>query len=113
MDEERDETNREKLGDRLETLARKSNISGIRRESFVDTQSLCGRCRWAQITRRASRNNRVIECANFQRVVPEDIIECSAFSAQNEMSLGMMAEIAILIDNAEPKRVGFHPRRFR
>lgn len=108
MNDEPDDTDRYKLADRLEVAARKSQIAGVRRESFVDSPSLCGQCRWAMITRRASRNNRVIECQSISRFVPEDIVECSNFTSQNELSLNQMAEMAILIDNHEPKRVGFH-----
>jgi len=101
-----DSTDREKLANRIEKAAR--HLEGVNRESFIDDASLCTSCKWAMITRRASQNNRLIQCRDLGQYVPGDIIECNAYSGVASLSLGQMAEIAVIIDISEPKRVGFH-----
>ncbi len=96
------------IAGQIEKTAKLQHLTGMRRESFVDAVSLCGSCMWAQSRRRGSRNNKQMECQVFSGPCPEDITECSEYRAVGTLSLNQMAEIAHLIDNNDPKKVGFH-----
>lgn len=105
---ELDETtlDRFKVTDQIEKAARR--LEGVRRENFVDTHSLCTSCRWSTIVRRASRNERVIRCGELSEYVANDISECSGYQNMTTLSLGQMADIAVLIESTPPKQVGFY-----
>lgn len=88
--------NRYELTERLQEEAKK--LEGIRRQQFVDQPSICSHCKYAQITRQASKNYRTIRCSVYGRNMPEDIIECNEYASYMDLSLSQMAEIATLID---------------
>lgn len=92
----------------IETTAKRQHLTGRRRESFIDSTSLCNSCRWSSSRRRASTNERQMECNVFAGPCPEDITECSEYSTITSLTLSQMAGIAIIIDNGKPKRVGFY-----
>lgn len=96
---------RYELADRLEVAAKK--LDGQRLSHFVDTRSLCLSCREAIITRLASRNNRQIRCGALGRVVPDNIVECTAYRNITQLSLSQMVEIAYLIDNRKDRQGGY------
>ncbi|MGL5934184.1 MAG: hypothetical protein ACRCZI_01025 [Cetobacterium sp.] len=89
-------TARENLVDRLERSTAK--LQARMRGHFADDRSICTSCRWATITRQASKNKRVIKCMQLGKIVPGDIIECSDYKTINELGLEQMAEMAVLID---------------
>jgi hypothetical protein len=104
-----DDVERNKVAHQIEKTARFQHLTGQRRESFVDGLSLCNTCKWAQSRRRASHNNKRMECQMFSGPCPEDISECTEYTTINSLSLNQMAEIAILIDvQPKGKKVGFH-----
>lgn len=96
---------RERLADQLE--AQTKRLRGIMRGHFVDQRSLCGSCKWASITRQASRNTRVIYCNQYSRNMPEDIAECTDYAAFGSLSLSQMADIATLIDDRPDRYKGY------
>jgi hypothetical protein len=102
-----DDPERKTLASQIEKTAQLQHLSGQRRETFTDGVSLCNSCKYAQTRRRASRNERRIECQMFSGPCPDDISECSEYSTITSLTLSQMAEIAILID-VDNKRVGFH-----
>ena len=103
--DERDAAEVEKLTTSLERHARK--IEGVNRDSFVDTRSLCGSCRWSTITRQYSKNNRIIRCTEMGLFVPEDIAECNSYSSIATLTLSQMAEMATLVGGKREALVGF------
>jgi hypothetical protein len=104
--EKQDTVDRERLGDQLERAAGK--LHGVQRRSFVDDPTaLCNSCRYANITRQASQNTRVIRCTQNAQQVPEDIVECNSYSSIIALTLGQMAEIAILIDPRKERNHGY------
>jgi len=76
-------------------------VLGIRRKSFVDSQSLCTSCQHAVVSRRGSQNSRKIYCSWLSKPMAEDITECSKYFAVNELSLAQMAQIAHLIETRD------------
>lgn len=96
---------RERLGERLE--AENKRMAGVNREHFVDQKSLCTSCKWASITRQASKNARVIHCNQYSRNMPEDILECTDYAAFGSLSLSQMADIATLIDDRPDRYRGY------
>lgn len=100
------ETDREKLGNRLDQASRKLCL---KTDHFVGSKSLCTSCRWAFIARQASKNHRLIHCTGGYPggFIPDDIIECNSYSNITELRLAQMADLAILIGDKE-RKVGFH-----
>jgi len=96
---------RYRLGERLE--AETKRLTGIAREHFVDQKSLCTSCKHATITRQHSRNARRIYCNDFDKVMPEDIAECTAYAAFGSLSLSQMADIATLLDDRPDRYRGY------
>ena len=96
---------RNRLGERLE--AENKRMEGVIREHFVDQRSLCTSCKWASISRQASKNARVIHCNQYGRNMPEDITECTDYSAFGSLSLSQMADIATLIDDRPDRYKGY------
>ena len=96
---------RYRLGERLEVESKR--LTGVAREHFIDQKSLCSSCKWASIRRQHSRNARLIFCVNFSQIMPEDIKECTAYTAFGSLSLGQMAEIATLIDDRKDRNQGY------
>lgn len=96
---------RYQLGERLE--AENKRLTGVIRDHFVDQRSLCSSCKHATILRQHSRNARVIHCQNFDKRVPEDIAECTAYLAFGSLSLSQMADIATLIDDRPDRYRGY------
>lgn len=99
------EDDRYRLGERLE--AENKRLSGVQREHFVDQRSLCTSCKNASIRRRESRNARIIHCNHFDRPMPEDITECTAYAKFGSLSLQQMADIATIIDDRPDKYRGY------
>jgi hypothetical protein len=60
--------------------------------------SLCVGCRHSHLYRRRGSSDASIYCHRLERYVPPDIVECSEFKAVTALSLGQMAEIALVID---------------
>ncbi len=83
------------LTEKLEEIA--APLSGKRGHSFVDDKSLCTSCRHAHVFRRGAANNRTIRCSKIGEV-PSDITECSDYLSMNQLSLGQMTEIAMILD---------------
>ena len=108
VDDTPEDEGRAKIADQIEKVAKQQHLSGQRRETFTDSISLCSSCKWSSSRRQASRNTRRIECGIFSGPCPEDISECSEYATLTSLTLGQMAEIAIIIDLSSPKRVGFH-----
>lgn len=106
-DDTPDDPARAKVADEIEKTAKRQHLEGVRRDSFVDSASLCNHCKWAQIRRRASKNERRMECSVFSGPCPDDIQECTEYAGHASLSLAQMADIAIIIDSGERKRVGF------
>ena len=99
-----DENERYALGDRLEQGARK--LQSRLRGHFVDDKSACLSCKYAQVMRRSSKNNRVIHCGPLGQYVPNDIIECSDYASITSLSMQTMAGIAYIIE-LDKRKLGF------
>jgi len=103
-----EDAGRAKIADQIEKIAKQQHLTGQHREAFVDSISLCSSCKWAQSRRRKGQNTKRMDCVVFSGPCPEDISECSEYTEITSLSLGQMAEIAIIIDVNPCKRVGFH-----
>ena len=109
MDDTPEDEGRAKIAAQIEKAAKQQHLTGQRRrDNFVDSTSLCTSCKWSSTRRRAGQNTRRMECNIFSGPCPEDISECSEYATVTSLTLGQMAEIAIIIDLSTPKRVGFH-----
>ena len=96
-----------KLANQLEKTAQQQHLTGRRRETFTDSVSLCGSCKWSFSRRRAGKNTRQMMCSIFSGPCPEDINECSEYSTITSLSLAQMAEMATLVGGVADKKVGF------
>lgn len=105
MDEPIRPIDEDKLLGQLEKAAKK--LEGQRRDHFTDTQSICGHCRWAHITRRQNKNNRVIFCTTLSQIMPDDIQECSEYTSLTQLSLQQMAGLAWIIDPRDHTKGGY------
>ena len=62
------------------------------------SEALCGRCAHSQIFQRAN-NKLTTYCDNISKIVPDDIIECSAYAEPHHMNIYDMEKIGLLIDD--------------
>ncbi len=92
------------LQQRLERIA--EPLTGKRKIQFVDDHSICISCRHSIITRRGSQNHRSIRC-QMLGPVPHDLTECSSYLGINELSLGQMVEMAMIIDPRDFMKSGY------
>lgn len=81
-------------------------LKGVNTALGPGGSGLCHRCTHSQIYRRKSTEFDVtIICRTLEKQMPVDIVECSGFTAQNELSLHDMSQMAHLIDD-RPSRKG-------
>jgi len=75
-----------------------------RAAAFSEIKGLCRTCVHAHITKRGSveHTETTIRCGEIGKVMPPDIMECSAYWKIGQMSLRDMHEIAWYVDNREP-----------
>lgn len=106
-DDNPEDAARAKIADHIEKVAKQQHLTGQRRDAFSDSVSLCGSCKWASSRRRQSSNTRRMECSVFSGPCPEDISECSEYTHITSLTLGQMADMAVIIDISPRKRVGF------
>ena len=107
-DDTPEDKGRAKIAAQIEKVAKQQHLTGQHREVFTDSVSLCSSCKWAQSRRRQSSNTKRLEYSVFSGPCPEDISECSEYTHITSLTLGQMADIAIIIDISPPKHVGFH-----
>lgn len=81
--------------------------TGKRLDTWQDGKGICASCKNATIVRRSSRNERIIYCQEFSKLVPDDICECNTYQNFTQLTLGQMAEIATLIDPRPDKYKGY------
>lgn len=93
------------LAERLERQA--AQLTGVRKDGWVDDRSVCSSCRHAHITRRGSANHRVIVCRQLGRPVPHDLSECNSYQNVTELTLQQMSDIAVLIDPRDLLKEGY------
>ena len=106
-DDTPEDAGRAKIANQIEKTAKQQHLTGQRRDTFTDSISLCSSCKWGQSRRRKSANAKRMECSIFSGPCPEDISECSEYTHITSLTLGQMADIAIIINISPPKRVGF------
>lgn len=89
---------------RLERIA--EPLTGNRKIQFMDEASICISCRHSMVMRRGSQNNRTIRC-QMLGPVPHDLTECSSYLGINDLSLGQMVEMAMIIDPRDFTKSGY------
>jgi len=86
----------------LERDARSQGISSHEPEGHKKKEhcGLCGTCANATIVTRGTpeHNETEIRCRILDKVMPPDVIDCSSYWKEGQMSLRDMAEIAWYID---------------
>jgi hypothetical protein len=81
-------------------------------EKGLDANILCAKCASGHLYRRKNRLEYVVTCGVFDsgnRVMPDDIVECSDFSPRHRLSIWKLAELALEID----PRVGINDGSYR
>lgn len=78
-------------------------------EKGLGLSSLCARCKHSQIIRRQHQLHVTTYCGELNRIVPSDIVECTAFQDHKRLSLETMKELALPIDLRE----GISPKAYR
>jgi len=100
--------------EKRESLARSARSVGIGNvDEGVRNQSmrrlgLCGTCSNATIVTRgtAEHNETMIRCRVLEKIMPPDVVDCSSYYKEGQMSLRDMAEIAWYVD-ARPDPGGY------